>query len=282
MPRVPASPLFPDSSSRWLANFRYRQRDEDGHRLSPESLGVQIGVSGATIRRWESGQTVPTENDLTRFAHACHLSPMQTEFVRRLFSRPYAQNTGVPACFHEEALVLLSAPRPAFILDELFYIRAWNSYFTHFLGPRQSELASGVNLAKFRIDGERLPDLGEEVQWLEPLIRLLWMWTAHLGMAPQYATFVNDLGQNEEFARIWHALVDEVDAATEMPATYPSHRRVQGASHSIYTRDVLFPPLYRVITWEPADEDAERILRDQVSEGPPQIGFADKLHWSVP
>ena len=187
----------------------------------------------------------------------------------------------MPAGFHEEARVRLSAPRPTFILDELFYVRAWNSYFAHFLGPHQAKLASGVNLAKFRIDGERLPDLGEETTGLEPLIRIFWMWTAHLGTSAHYAKLVNNLARNEEFARIWLALGDEVDSATEIPALYPSHRRVQGASHSIYTRDILFPPLYRVMTWEPADEDSSRILREQIAEGPPQIGFADKLHWSV-
>ena len=281
MPRVPTSPPFPDSSSRWLANFRYRQRDAQGHRRSPESLGRQIGVSGATIRRWESGQTIPSEIDLRRFTEACGLSAMQTEFVHRLFSRRGAQDLGVPECFQEESLILLSVPRPAFILDDLFYVRAWNSYFSRYLGPLQPRLKSGVNLAKFAVEGQRLTDPDAEARRLAPLIRLFWMWTAHLGMTPQYSELMKNLTARQDVARLWEALAGEVDGEAEAPVIYPADNTVLGVSHTTYTRDILFPPLYRLVTWEPADEAAEQMLQEQIAAGVPEVGFADKLHWSV-
>ena len=281
MPRVPSSPHFPDSSSRWLANFRYQQLDEDGHRRSPEVLGSQIGVSGATIRRWESGQMIPSQDDLKRFAEVCGLTAMQTEFVHRLFSRRNAQDVEVPECFQEEALNLLSVPRAAFILDELFFIRGWNSYFTDFLGPLQSRLRFGANSAKFLLVLPNMPEPLADRGRIDPLVRLLWMWTAHLGAKQQYAELIQDLSSNEEFAHAWQALACRVNWEAETPVIYPGQREIRGASHRIYTREILFPPLYRLVTWEPADETAEKILQGQIAAGPPQVGFADKLHWSL-
>ena len=96
MPRTPSPPPLPDRPSHWLANFRYRLRGQYGEHLSPEALGSLLGVSGATIRRWESGHATPSDEDLQRFARVCNLAPPQREFIQRLFSRLPPAPAGPP------------------------------------------------------------------------------------------------------------------------------------------------------------------------------------------
>src|SRR3972149_6511095 len=70
MPRRVARPAFPDTPGAWLANYRYRQRGESGQPPSAEQVGALLGVSGPTLRRWETGRARPSGADLRRLA-AC-------------------------------------------------------------------------------------------------------------------------------------------------------------------------------------------------------------------
>jgi len=43
---------------------------------TPENLAKKIGVSGSTIRFWESGYSVPTEKNRKKIVHMLNLPPM--------------------------------------------------------------------------------------------------------------------------------------------------------------------------------------------------------------
>lgn len=44
--------------------------------LSPEALGAQIGVTGQTIRNWESGLRQPKQDNLSALANLFRISPL--------------------------------------------------------------------------------------------------------------------------------------------------------------------------------------------------------------
>src|SRR3972149_4616387 len=86
MPRRVARPAFPDTPGAWLANYRYRQRGESGQPPSAEQVGALLGVSGPTLRRWETGRARPRGPPLRRFPEVSGLTPIEPEFLLRAFS----------------------------------------------------------------------------------------------------------------------------------------------------------------------------------------------------
>src|SRR6188508_2513632 len=113
------APPYPTDLGTWLAAFRHRVTNERGHPNSPEHLGKQIGVSGATIRRWESGLLRPRPADAANLARACNLTSLQVAFLSR------ALRTGGPTpvpdrhTFREKASPILQTEFPTYIMDSL-------------------------------------------------------------------------------------------------------------------------------------------------------------------
>jgi hypothetical protein len=276
MPRNPTAPPFPHTPATWLANFRYRLAGEDGGHLSPETLGFKLGVSGATVRRWEAGQSNPNEDDLVRFADVCRLSRHQREFVRRLFSRPVFPAEREPPRFREQVAAALSMAEPACLTDELFFIRAWNSSFEAHAGHFASGLRNGVNAVRLGLEVGRRSEPELENERVRTIVRQLWMWTAHVASEPAYATLIRELLQNDAFAENWRALID--DDQDEMP---PLHLPIVEAEsdagpYIVHLGEILFPPLYRVFICQPLFDAG--ITNGRGSK--PEVFFADQTHWS--
>src|SRR5688572_9753404 len=95
---------------------------------SPEHLGEFLGVSGPTIRRWESGRSSPNHFDLQRFADVCRLSPIETGFLLDAFAAKESEQPPDINEFHRAAEDVLKLPFPAYLLDSFFFLRAWNSH----------------------------------------------------------------------------------------------------------------------------------------------------------
>ncbi len=66
--------------------FRHRLRQSNGRPCSPEAFGQLVGVSGATLRRWEKNLLLPKGCDLEAVASACELTSKQRAFLLRCFS----------------------------------------------------------------------------------------------------------------------------------------------------------------------------------------------------
>ncbi len=281
MPRIPARPPLPDRPSLWLANFRYRLRGARGERVSPEALGYQLGVSGATVRRWETGQSNPSDEDLTRLAEACRLTAQQREFLHRLYGRHPFEFHGAPPCFRDEATRLLEIEKPAYLVDELFYVRAWNSYYAAMVGPLADRLPSGLTSPHMAFLASPYEDAAAEFARRQHFVRLTWMWTAHLGTTPEYTELVRDLFSLEGFTEHWQDIVDEISDECQPPLIMPLRQReVGGGSYLVSMCEAVFPPVYRLFEYDADDDVAETWLRRQVQAGPPQVEFADRLHWS--
>lgn len=281
MPRNPTEPSPPDSPASWLANFRYFRAGDDGEHLSPEALGARLGVSGATVRRWEAGHSKPNEADLRRFAAVCRLTPLQQEFLFRLFARSDMSASGSPANFRAEAMRVLSIPRPAFVFDELFYIRAWNSYFPVYAGEFTPKLAEGVNAIHLGLAMQVLDDPAEEAERVRSIVYLMWMWTAHLAAHPAYKETVAQLLQLPAFADAWTGIAREPITSSQRPLALPLVQCKAGDNlFTVYTSQVLFPPLYHTCVYEPRDEKAVAHLESQVNGSSPTVAFASRLHWA--
>ncbi len=64
-----------------IKTFRQFHRQEDGTPWSQEYLGKKIGVSGATVSRWESGMLIPRDDHRDEIAAALNV-PYEAIFRR--------------------------------------------------------------------------------------------------------------------------------------------------------------------------------------------------------
>src|SRR5439155_24792950 len=127
MSRLVSRPPFPDTPGGWLACYRYRRWFEGEVLSSPEQMGEFLGVSGPTIRRWETGRSTPSHFDLQRFADVCRLSPIETAFLVTAFDAREQEKPPESDKFKESVTEILCTDFPAYVLDSFFYLRAWNS-----------------------------------------------------------------------------------------------------------------------------------------------------------
>jgi transcriptional regulator with XRE-family HTH domain len=249
---------------------------ENGERLSPEALGSRLGVSGATIRRWETGQSNPNEEDLGRLADVCRLSEQQGEFLLRLFARGTLRTPGAPKHFRDHARRFLAPQKCACLVDELLFIRAWTGDFAAHAGELASELPGGLNAVELALFVGRRSEPELEALRVRALVRQMWMWTAQFAAFPAYTNLVRRLLKYDSFAANWNAIVEEDGDDVTPPLTMPVlEGETDEGAFTLYTAEILFPPLYRIFICEQASAQ-EPGAASELSE----VHFAHRLHWS--
>jgi transcriptional regulator with XRE-family HTH domain len=276
MPRPVVTPEQPVSPGAWLACFRYRHRLE-GHLTSPEQLGKALGVSGDTVRRWETGLSQPSRTDLRHIGEICSLSPMEQAFLLDAFNQQPFDDPPNPSEFIRQAEKLLSGDYPAFIHDSLFYVRASNNY------------AEMISRLKFPTTGENIvatifePPLLRNKLGADRLTRMLrefWFCTASLCGSPHYVETLRLLLQNEEFRGRWSRLAMDVPQDDD-PICAPYYfDAVAGGTFRVYVSIVAIPPNYFLREYMPLDEIARQRMAERRAMGERGISIAERIHWA--
>lgn len=273
---------LPVSAGDWLRCYRLRRKRNDGRPFIPEDFGRELGVSGQTLRRWESGTSRPREQDLECFSELTGLSALEREFLKSLF---LGSNHEVPpseATFRASACTLLACEFPAFMVDSLFYVRAWNSYasglFGHFLGQ-----ATRVNVveAAFLVH-QALQEFETHAHRMNRWLLEFWLSTARLSGAPAYGQLVHRLLDIEEFRGLWRSLATEQMVADAAPLQSPYHFGSPSlGDYRVYSSHITLPPAYVVREYVPVDKRAMQSLDVARAKTPPEVFFADSHHWSL-
>jgi hypothetical protein len=109
----------------------------------------------------------------------------------------------------------------------------------------------------------------------------MWMWTAHLACFPAYAELIDHMLTVPAFAENWQEIAREVVESVQTPLIMPIVQRKPPFSlFTVYTGQILFPPLYHLFVYEPRDSVTAGLLASHVGDGPPKVSFANRLHWS--
>ena len=205
MSRTLSPPSFPDSPGKWLSWYRYRAELEGSS--SPEQIGRSLGVSGATVRRWEAGYSSPTGEDIRRLAEVCELGPLETDFLIKAFGSEQFESPPSEKGFDSAVESLLrGTTNPAVLLDSLGYIRAWNDPLV-VLKPAKGPMPRHYLVPS--ILGQ-VPTNSEPLR-LQALLREFWQVTARLCGSPGYVRFLNELRPLGEFEAYWQRLALEKD-----------------------------------------------------------------------
>ena len=193
MPRIVSRPPFPNSPGSWLASYRYRRYIEGEDLSSPEQIGELLGVSGPTVRRWESGHSEPSHFDLQRFADVCKLTAIETTFLLRAFSAREIEQPPSWEIFRKTATTVLATSFPAYLMDSFFFVRAWNSYRDALDGQPapmtyESNILRGPLMAV-----ERPNDTEDQEHRLWRWLRDFWFSTAGLCGSVPYQRILKEL-----------------------------------------------------------------------------------------
>jgi hypothetical protein len=256
-----------------------------GGPLSPEQVGAMLGVSGATVRRWEGGSLCPRDEDLIRFGRLCQLSHHQIDFLRTAFSTFNPPLPPDPDEFRPSAIRQLTVNRtPMVMFDELMYPRAWNNDVSVLGELALAVLHSELHPIESYIDlyanscGE-LPRSQE--QQIHQTIRSFWRFTAYYCGQPQYKALVSRLGERPAFRKVWTDLAitsdsSEIDIFGVGRLLQPTNMRF-----SMLPTFVIYPPVYHLLEFEPEDELARAAveLTSRLSE--PKVEFNSRIHWAL-
>jgi len=281
MARLALRPPFPDSPGAWLACYRYRRWLEGEVASSPEQIAELLGVSGPTVRRWETGRSTPSHFDLQRFAEVCRLSPIETSFLVAAFDAREVERPPDEDVFKESARQLLSIEFPAYLLDSFFFVRAWNSYMDVLDGPIAGS-GQAPNILRGPIVGATQPNALEDPQQrLWRWLRDFWMSTAELCGSLPYKRVLRELSAIPGFEANWRHMPLERSRWQLWSFSTPysfSNERV--GSFTVFPSRVIVPPTYHLRVYVPLDDRAVARLDASRLKGPSRPVFTPEVHWS--
>ena len=285
MARPLSSPPFADSPGTWFAQFRLHANGPLASPLSPEQVGVLLGVSGTTVRRWESGNLSPRDEDLIRFGTLCHLSHHQIDFLRCAFSAfkpPFPPDASE---FRANAAKQLTVRRaPMVMFDELMHARAWNSYVQVLGDQALAMLRSDRHPIEGFMDQSETNcgELPASPERLRMAIRSFWRFTAYYCGEPQYKELVSRLGERSAFRSAWTDFAvtpdsSEIEIDGVGRLLLPAELRFS-MLHSF----VIYPPVYHLLEFEPMDERGLATLELARRRSEPAVEFNARIHWAQP
>ncbi|MPZ48404.1 MAG: helix-turn-helix domain-containing protein [Dehalococcoidia bacterium] len=270
---------FPTLPGEWLRSFRLRVRDENGHSCSLEELGNRLGVSWRTIHRWETGFSQPSGSDLRALADFFSLTPFQTNFIMRAFiNRRAGMKANVPL-FLERATRLLRTEFPAYLVDDLFYIRGWNSY----AGALQIEfgpMASDTHLLASIFD-TRGEYHGSTEARLRYWIQTTWAETAGFCGSPGYIRMLQELSDIPGFQERWASIPLEQDSEPSLLGAPEEVVTEDVGTYRVFMSRIYFPPFFYLREYVPTDDLANQALAGLRLKGPPTVKVDPVLHWSL-
>jgi transcriptional regulator with XRE-family HTH domain len=277
------APAIPDTPGKWMAWFRYRHLGADGERYSCERLSQLIGVSESTLRRWETGAGIPHPDDLARFAQACGLSALEVEFLERAF---HAREEDPPnqADFYHEVGRALSIDCPAYVMDSLFFLRAWNSYAYALHQPPVIDKPQ-YNLLEWTLRPEEVKLWDESLEPAEKKgwrrVESFWLASAGLCGTDAYRALVQHLCKvSPIFKDRWLSLdARPSDVGRPLGVAYRFDFGEIGV-YQVIPMELVLPPVYHVRVLQPYDKLAEATLAKLRAEGPAHVSFDSSSHWS--
>ena len=280
MPRLASRPPFPDSPGSWLGCYRFRRWIEGEQVSSPESVGEFLGVSGPTVRRWESGRSTPSHFDLQRFAEVCRLSPIETSFLIDAFSARELEQPPDFESFRQAAESVLCIPFPAYLMDSFFFLRAWNTHMAALDGPATGA-SQAVNMLQGPVLAATRPNESEDPdhrlwRWLSDF----WYSTAALCGSIPYRRVLRELASIPTFEEKWRRLALERNPWQSWSFNSPYHYRNSNVGdYMVFPSKVVLPPTYHLRVYVPVDDVARSRLA-AVNSRSPDVTVLPEIHWS--
>ncbi len=236
-----------------------------------------MGVSGATVRRWEAGNSKPSEMDLRRFSEICDLSALEREFILLAFAAKNLEQAPTEEAFEEAMPDIIASDFPAYAMDSLFYLRAWNSYMHVFVPFAAGETPRHLLAAHLLMPTDESSEVRNERigYWM----REFWLATAGLCGSEPYRRVLAELKDVPEFEERWLQLGLERGTLKPNGGAYSFASRL--GLFRVFPVRVNCPPVYHVREHVPLDAAAQSHLDSERRSGPPSVSLSPDRHWAV-
>ena len=280
MPAVQPVPPFPLTPGDWIHWFRYRLMRNDRERWSRDDLGRELGVSGRTVGRWETGRSLPTESDIENVSAALGLSLLQTEFLYRAFGPKRKERAPESHLLVSKVRDLMSAGFPVLVMDSLFYVRAWSTY-NEVLGETGVMNQPVVDHVLWQILAEAAanPDDPAVQRRLNAWIKTVWIETAPMCGTAAYRRMISRLLLVPGFGEAWLSVVG-LDQHDSLLDHEPAETVLPAGTFREFRTQFFFPPAYHVRQFVPMDAQAKASMAALQARGQPGLKFSRLLHWS--
>ena len=238
--------------------------------MTSEQLGQRIGVSGATVRRWETGRSHPSFADISAIANVCDLAATETALSTSSLSgqgrrRPSSQRRSA-----SNAPLNSSKPLtiPRFSHGQL-HVRSRPQYLHRGNTGLNRNAGQGTSpnpiLAGPGAGGRTAEELAAREAVLDRWLRDFWYWSAFQCGNQAFVRLIRSFAKHEGFRERWRAMgsslrpdADELigRVPTDIPAAFrhlPHHPRTnilatsvhhhRGSSHGRYSdcKDAIHP-----------------------------------------
>jgi hypothetical protein len=276
---------LPTSGGSWLKLFRQTISFSNEQVTTPELVGPRLGVSGATVRRWEAGSTTPTGQDVCNLGSEYRLTSTQLAFLKAAFDRSTVCEPASPTEFRRmlraQVEPFLRVNLPVAVLDGLLFARAWNSYIDVLWTGSSRMLARGAHplelltlLAERRRDSVRTADICA-------LVRYFWLATAPQSDSDAYRTLVMRLARHTLFLDCWRALADRGDdSAVEVFDMAVDFQAEDQAIFCPRLRGFIGEPLHLLFEFEPRNGVATQRLQAVQASRPAEPAFNPEPNWT--
>jgi hypothetical protein len=111
-------------------------------------------------------------------------------------------------------------------------------------------------------------------------LRFFWLGTAFLCRETAYREMVHSLRPEPYFEEFWADLVWENESPVLDPTGFAHVIARNGARFRLSTRIIAFPANYFLWEYIPDDDLAWQRLHELRSQGPPELAYSRRLHWS--
>ncbi len=252
---------------------------ENGSELSPEDFAQRIGLSGSTIRRWESGQFIPKRDELQTLVGAFQLSTDETEFIYTAFAGAPEEAPPDVNAFDHLVDQVLCVDFPAIIVDSLYYIRAWNDHADK-LTTRGPGLGSLTHILEqlFPAYTDAPPGTRNGTRVLDWL-REFRLSTAKLCGTPAYRSLLGRLSDLGDFRDLWFSMaLTRSDGFEFANAPHQIFRPAVGSLWKSMSR-INLPSTYFLYQYFPLDADARARFDGHGGESGTLVAKKPALHW---
>ena len=254
--------------------------------MTSEQLGQLIGVSGATVRRWETGRSRPGFADVSAVANVCELTAIEAALLHRVFrAREGADHPPSEASFERALELIKSADNPAFLMDNFMFVRARNAYAESIQGEQEppGKALHPIPFWLTQVRGAGTPEeLAEREAVLDRWLRDFWYWSAFQCGTPAYVRLIRSFAKHEGFAERWRSMgsAQRTDGDELIGGPYQTFRRQWGLFRALPVR-VFLPPLYTVVELIPVDDTAIARTQSIRDTRPKAVERNASIHWSV-
>jgi transcriptional regulator with XRE-family HTH domain len=259
-------------------------RSEQGRPLSPERLGTLLGLSGATVRRWEDGQAQPTPTDLVRIGEALQLTPVEQAFLAGAFLSDRTETAPEDDVFDGLLANLMSTENPWEVLDSLLFPRSRSSYLASVIGVKALSVSFSHPIPSLlaKWDDATSDQARDEVEpILRQWIRDFWLASARFCGAPAYRRVLGEFSALPGFIERWLGMALRGEHVGLPPYGLSLMRDYGDAGvFRVVPMQVSLPATYFVLEYQPFDARAKRNLRTIKERLRPFPVKNPLTHWS--